>query len=328
MSYILEALKKDPKTQQQLNIDPLRQYHHQSARAPLVSKNLLLSLLALSAFVGSYLFFGGTHWIASTWFSKTPEPEVEEILRASYQSAHPLAAKFDNGDEHNQQLVSWRAEQQQIKLQQQQSQVEAEMQANEERQTQLIAAQIDKAIAKHTLNNQAAGVGQNSQTLANSASSSSQQKSLVTKPVIDLNAQQQDQISPELLAAFNQAIDEAYASEQEKQRIETAVTEVTGRPLNAGADPDNKIDKKNQSGNQVPLLTQLPSRYRNSVPAIQFSLHMYSSDISSRWVRMNGQDYFEGGVSPEGIMVEQIEPQFVILSFQGRAFRLAALSSW
>ncbi|WP_394176870.1 general secretion pathway protein GspB [Thalassotalea litorea] len=326
MSYILDALKKDPVTQQRLNIDPLRQYHQESTKNPIQGRRYLYIGLALLAFVGSYLFFGGTNWIQQTWFEANDSDNllVQEPLRAGYQTKHPLADYFQQGQAYNQQLVTLRREQWQLQQRLQQDKAVAEQQASQQQQSQMIAAQVDAALAKHQLN---APLIQDNDDRASEQpwqgdnSHSTQSRG---KPIIELSAQQQEQISPELLAAFNQAVDETYTDD--KDNFEQAALQQVRDEAKLDSQDHPHFDGRQTE--EIPLLTQLPNSYRNTIPAIQFSLHMYSSDISSRWLRMNGQDYFEGGMSPEGIVIEEIQPQFVVMRYRGQSFRLPALSSW
>ncbi|QDP02278.1 general secretion pathway protein GspB [Thalassotalea sp. PS06] len=318
MSYILDALKKDPKSQQQLHIDPLRQYHQSGKTHRSSARIAIITLLSISGFCASYWFFGGGNWVKQTWFANDVQIQQQEPLRTSFHSAHPLAQYFADGQTYNQQLVTLRKEQRELENQQLLAREKARQQESEQRQSQLIAEQVDSAIAKHSFQAQNASI-RDAQAADNTDSN---------KPRIALTAQEQEQISPELLAAFNQAVDEAYADEQETERVESLIAKAKADIAGAKANQEAAQANQGQPVREVPLLAQLPDSFRNSVPPIQFSLHMYSSDIDSRWIRMNGQDYFEGGISPEGIEVEQIDPQFVVLNYRGKSFRLPALSSW
>lgn len=314
MSYILDALKKDPISQQQLHIDPLRKYHQGNTSKPVLQSRYLYVLLAIIVFVISYLTYGGGHWLAQTFAdNEQHQSGIEEPLRASRQISHPLADYFVHGQVYNQQLVDLRAEQRKSNLKAMQEQAAAKQQVAQQQQSELIAVQLDAALAKRQIDVQTDTDKVN--TNRSKATSSEKVSDAGTKPRIELTANEQDKISPELLAAFNRAIDEAYTEDDTATQpiLSTTTKSSSGKP---------------GQQTEVPLLAQLPSRYRNSIPAIQFSLHMYSSDLSSRWVRMNGQDYFEGGESPDGVGIEEIRPQFVVLSYRGKSFRLPALSSW
>ncbi|MET0291612.1 MAG: general secretion pathway protein GspB [Steroidobacteraceae bacterium] len=59
------------------------------------------------------------------------------------------------------------------------------------------------------------------------------------------------------------------------------------------------------------------------VPELRLALHVYDANPSSRYVLMNSQRLRENETSSEGVRVERIDPNAVILSFRGTRFRLA-----
>ena len=68
------------------------------------------------------------------------------------------------------------------------------------------------------------------------------------------------------------------------------------------------------------LLTRLPS--------MNFSAHMYASQVDDRWVRVNGVQRFEGDWIDDKVQIINIEAQRVILSFEGELFSMSALTDW
>jgi len=58
------------------------------------------------------------------------------------------------------------------------------------------------------------------------------------------------------------------------------------------------------------------------VPELRLALHVYDQNPQTRYVLMNSQRLREGDVSSEGVRVERIDPNAVILSFRGTRFRL------
>lgn len=71
-----------------------------------------------------------------------------------------------------------------------------------------------------------------------------------------------------------------------------------------------------------PLLSELPQRYRNSVPDLALTVHVYSDVPSQRFVFINDRRYREGQQLKEGPQLESIQPRGVILSFNGERFLL------
>jgi len=75
-------------------------------------------------------------------------------------------------------------------------------------------------------------------------------------------------------------------------------------------------------------LTLYPQWYQNLVPDLEFSSHIFSSDVNERWVRVNNQVVKEGELINSDMRLVAIEPQQVIIEMQQRRFILPALSSW
>jgi general secretion pathway protein B len=72
----------------------------------------------------------------------------------------------------------------------------------------------------------------------------------------------------------------------------------------------------------IPYLNELPASLKNALPPIRMTSHLYRGD--SRLVSINGR-IMSGGVNMgEGLMLEEITPEGVIMSFRGQRFRLKA----
>ena len=114
-----------------------------------------------------------------------------------------------------------------------------------------------------------------------------------------------DGVSDELLASFQSAIEE------------------TKQPITS--QNRNQMDENTDSS--VSSLTQMPAWVQDGVPSIQFEMHIYASD-GQGWVRVNGRDRYEGDYIGRELLLSEIRPQEVVLSFRGEKFTMAALSSW
>ncbi|WP_263063329.1 type II secretion system assembly factor GspB [Dickeya dadantii] len=64
------------------------------------------------------------------------------------------------------------------------------------------------------------------------------------------------------------------------------------------------------------------------LPYIAFSAHVYTSDQDKRSVTLNGERYREGDSPYQGLVIEQIEQDMVIFSFNGEPFILDSLQDW
>jgi general secretion pathway protein B len=73
---------------------------------------------------------------------------------------------------------------------------------------------------------------------------------------------------------------------------------------------------------------QLPSRDEviaqgSQLPDLRLDLHVYAVNPAERFVFLNMRKLREGESLPEGVRVEQITPNGVDLSYQGKRFALA-----
>ena len=65
---------------------------------------------------------------------------------------------------------------------------------------------------------------------------------------------------------------------------------------------------------------ELPVSVKQNLPPVNMSIFMYSEDPASRMVRINGQTYREGQSLGEGLKLEEIRPDGVIINY--RNYRL------
>jgi general secretion pathway protein B len=81
------------------------------------------------------------------------------------------------------------------------------------------------------------------------------------------------------------------------------------------------------TGGQVPHLLEMPRAFQRSLPDLVFNSHVYASEPSKRRVMINNH-YLKSGESFEGIRVQTITEDGVVLSKDGRAFRVGIVSNW
>jgi general secretion pathway protein B len=105
-------------------------------------------------------------------------------------------------------------------------------------------------------------------------------------------------------------------------RFRKAITEVADSP-----DTPASIESVASSAD-VPRIDQLPAWVMTRLPSMAFSVHMYASIESERWVRVNGTRMVEGDKIDGTIEIVRIEPQHVILNYSGQTFSMAALTDW
>ena len=117
-----------------------------------------------------------------------------------------------------------------------------------------------------------------------------------------------DGVSDDLLARFQAAIEET----ENTKKIE----------------PNQLKAKQTQSADsEIKSLTQMPAWVQEAVPSLRFEQHIYASD-GEGWVNVNGRDRYEGDSIANGVVIEKILPQQVILTYRGEKFSLPALTNW
>ena len=78
----------------------------------------------------------------------------------------------------------------------------------------------------------------------------------------------------------------------------------------------------------VPLLSALSQQVKDDIPTLYYQRHDYSNNTSISTVVMNSKTLKVGGNAVNGVKIEEILPDSVVLSYQGTQFRLRALNSW
>ena len=90
---------------------------------------------------------------------------------------------------------------------------------------------------------------------------------------------------------------------------------------------DNTVEKVKVDNSDVLPLTQMPAWVQDGVPSLAFEMHIYASD-GQGWIRVNGRDRYEGDYIGRELLLNEILPQKVVLSFRGEKFTMDALTSW
>ncbi|WP_339879679.1 general secretion pathway protein GspB [Pseudidiomarina gelatinasegens] len=126
-----------------------------------------------------------------------------------------------------------------------------------------------------------------SDTITSSAQRQAENSVINDDKTIDLN-----QVSPELLSAFESALNESGE----------------GRSV-------------------VPTLANLSQDFQRTVPSFSYDGHQYSSRAQARWVELGGVRLFEGE-RWQGLTVLTIAPAHVVLSRNNQAFQQPALEDW
>jgi len=112
-------------------------------------------------------------------------------------------------------------------------------------------------------------------------------------------------VSEDLLARFQAAIDNTKDSSNNTETTE----------LSQGVE------------GEIKPITQMPTWVQEGLPSLRFEQHIYASD-GEGWVNVNGRDRYEGDSIANGVVIDKILPQQVILTYRGETFSLPALTSW
>src|SRR5690554_4657393 len=129
-------------------------------------------------------------------------------------------------------------------------------------------------------------------TESGSAVVSSAEQQAETQIVNDNQAIDLNQVSPQLLSAF-----------------------------------ENALSDGGENRSVVPVLADLSLNFQRLVPSFSYDGHQYSSRAEARWVELAGVRLFEGE-RWQGITVLTIAPAHVVLSRNNQAFQQPALEDW
>lgn len=110
-----------------------------------------------------------------------------------------------------------------------------------------------------------------------------------------------DDVSPQLLAHFRMAVEDSNFEAEDQQ-------------------PAFKTD--------VVAIHELGKSLQERIPAMSFTTHIYATDPSERWIKINGHTMKEGQWLSSSLQLIDINPQFVVMAIDGRKFTLAALTDW
>jgi hypothetical protein len=91
---------------------------------------------------------------------------------------------------------------------------------------------------------------------------------------------------------------------------------------------ESELKNRDLAEHTAPFLVELSQHTKDQIPTIYYQRHEYAGDPSRSTVVLNGKQLRVGGTAAPGVKVEEILPDSVVLSHDGREFRLRALNSW
>ena len=70
----------------------------------------------------------------------------------------------------------------------------------------------------------------------------------------------------------------------------------------------------------LPTIWELPYSTRKDLPAIDLSMHVFSSDPKQRFVVIKGDRHVEGDELGQDLVLREIRQDGLVLEFKGQAF--------
>lgn len=101
------------------------------------------------------------------------------------------------------------------------------------------------------------------------------------------------------------AQDRSQAGETQSATVSTATASVGDGPMQS-----------------APLLSELSFDVQSSLPALALNVHVYAQTPKDRFVFLNMQKYKEGERTRDGVLIEEITPEGVVLRYGQQRFRL------
>lgn len=116
---------------------------------------------------------------------------------------------------------------------------------------------------------------------------------------------------------------EVSALYQEKQTQGVSIEPVQdAKQISLDEPPSVKAESR------ITSLFDLEADQREKIPSIHYGAHIYASDHRSGFVILNGAKKKAGDQLRNGIYIETVEADWVVLSYQGLVFALPAMKSW
>jgi general secretion pathway protein B len=106
------------------------------------------------------------------------------------------------------------------------------------------------------------------------------------------------------------------------------VSEPKSKPENVVAQPAAHPSDSIAALTDLPYVQDLSWATQQNLPSIIYADHRYQENPAGRSVLINGNTYRKGGQIEQGLVLEDIFRDGIVLQFQGQRFKLQALNSW
>lgn len=103
----------------------------------------------------------------------------------------------------------------------------------------------------------------------------------------------------------------------------SSAPEASVAPVQKGEDPVGPVAGESRGSDAAPVdLAALPEVLRSRLPPLKISVLSYSAETTRRFVMIDGQIHREGDHLPEGILIERILRDRVVLSLLSERFQI------
>ena len=99
------------------------------------------------------------------------------------------------------------------------------------------------------------------------------------------------------------------------------------RPIRQGVE-SSETEQELPPRNEIKELWQLPADFQSTVPALEFSFHVYSREPLKRTIIINGRRVREGQWVSSGLALKAITESGVIMQYRGRVFHIDVIEKW
>ncbi|MEO0444172.1 MAG: general secretion pathway protein GspB [Pseudomonadota bacterium] len=191
-----------------------------------------------------------------------------------------------------------------------------------------------------------------SQAVLSQASSTVNKKQTPAKPVASLQAREQAVLlyeqalaakkQPDVNSLYQKLSDNKSAPSTDTRStadIQNQVNQDDAQALSASATPESAnpagletkaderpVKKSDEAG--IPIIYELDSLTKRNIPALEYGAHIYATDNRSGFIILNGARRRVGDQLDNGIFIEKIAEESVVLSYNGVLFSLPAMKSW
>ena len=82
------------------------------------------------------------------------------------------------------------------------------------------------------------------------------------------------------------------------------------------------VDSPAPAGESIKFLRAMPSEFRRGLPELKVTIHIYAPRAADRILYINNREYHVGEHVGDDVVVKEIVPDGVVLSYRGQLFKL------